>query len=68
MSARHFPIDRLLQNGWVFDSPALSSAQRNELDTRSRDPNSYLLKERAKRNGISTTLWRVVGAAHPKES
>ncbi len=68
MSARHFPIDRLLQNGWVFNSPALSPAQRRELNARSRDPNSDLLKESAKRNGISTTLWRVIGAAHPKES
>lgn len=64
----HFTAAQLLLNGWVVDSKSLTRGQRRALNSRARDPNSLVVKELGRRNGKATTVWRVIGAAHPKES
>jgi len=61
VSPSPIPVDSLLINGYVWDNPYLTDAQRDELDAYSRYPDSTLIRETLERNGKRVTIWRYIG-------
>lgn len=66
--SRGFTVAHLLQNSYVWNTPSLSPTQRRELDAAARDPNGFIFRETHLRKGVKTILWRVVGAARPRDA